>query len=90
MRVILYMHITDLFLVETRDHTCACILKAIGAKTTAHVSFFHPRLPGSERVVLNSCVVVVASSLRAAPETRGRERVTPDASTCDRLERIIL
>ena len=76
--------------VETRDHTCAWSLKAIGAKTTAHVPFFHPRLPGSERVVLNSCVVVVASSLRAAPETRGRERVTPDASSCDRLERIIM
>ena len=76
--------------VETRDHTCACSLKAIGAKTTAHVPFFHPPLPGSERVVLNSCVVVMASSLRAAPETRGRERVTPDASSCDRLERVIM
>ena len=46
-------------------------------------------LLGSELVVIDRrVVVVVASSLRSAPETRGSERVTPDVSF-DRLERIM-
>ena len=42
--------------------------------TRTCVPFYPRRLPGSELVVLNRRVVVVASSLRAAPETRGRAR----------------
>ena len=39
------------------------------------VRFYPRRLPGSELVVVHHrVVVVVASSLRAAPETRGRAR----------------
>ena len=38
------------------------------------MNIFTPHPPGSELVALNCHVVVVASSLSAAPETRGRER----------------